>query len=105
MSKYIRGIGKSFGVQPRAASNPASAQMSEPEIWNYEPEVGSSEYLSLRTRALRYRSLVPSMLYATTCCRPETAFAISKLSSDHLVVRPEGPSAEGPIVLESSSIL
>ena len=79
MSKYIRGIGKSFGVQPRAASNPASAQMSEPEIWNYEPEVGSSEYLSLRTRALRYRSLVPSMLYATTCCRPETAFAISKL--------------------------
>ena len=70
---------ENFGVQPRVASNPACAAMADPEIWNYTPVLGSSEYLRLRTRALRYRSLVPSMLYATTCCRSETAFAISKL--------------------------
>ena len=80
MAKYICGLGKKFGIPDKSYRVPASEEMAK-EDWDLEPIVGSSEYLSLRKRALEYRSLVPSMLYAATCCHPEISYCISRLCS------------------------
>ena len=43
------------------------------------PEIGSPLWHRLETRAVRYRSLVPSMLYLCTTCRPDVAYIIGIL--------------------------
>jgi hypothetical protein len=43
------------------------------------PVAGSAEKLALRERAARYLSLVPSMLYIATTCRPDICFAVGML--------------------------
>ena len=43
------------------------------------PAEGSAEQLALRERAARYLSLVPSILYFATTCRPDICFAVGIL--------------------------
>ena len=43
------------------------------------PLEGSAEQLALRERAARYLSLVPSILYIATTCRPDICFAVGIL--------------------------
>ena len=80
MEKFINKLSKTFGAPPRAFATPASASMASDE-WNAEPVVGSAEWKALQVRAKRNRSLVPSMLYACTACRPEISYAVGRLCS------------------------
>ena len=77
MTKYLKNLSKKFGYSGKTQAVPASVTMAT-DAWDVEPTVGSSEYLALRPRAERFRSLVPSCLYAITCCRPEAAYAVGK---------------------------
>ena len=76
--KHIDNMLARFGTPSRNSLIPATSEFAE--LANSPlPEVGSDEYFRLRERAIRYRSLVPSMLYASTTTRPDVCYAIGVL--------------------------
>jgi hypothetical protein len=76
--KQIEKILAKFGTPSRGSLVPATSEFAD--LANIPlPEVGSEEYLLLRERALRYRSLVPSILYVATTTRPDITYAVGML--------------------------
>ena len=76
--KAINRIAERFGSPLRTSPVPGREDMAylhdEPL-----PIVESPEWYSLRARAMRYRSLVPSMLYVGSTTRPDISYAIGVL--------------------------
>ena len=70
--KAISKLVQKFGTPNRPSPVPAyedSHELSTVEL----PVVGSPEHLALRSRAERYKSLVPTMLFIVTTTRPDAA--------------------------------
>ena len=75
---HIDRILAKFGTPSRGSLVPATldfVELSDVPL----PIVGSDEYNLLRERAMRYRSLVPSLLYVATTTRPEIAYSVGML--------------------------
>jgi hypothetical protein len=74
----IEKIAAKYGKPQRESKVPMleeDAELSKMEL----PEENSVEWQDLREQASVYRSLVPSMLYLATTCRPDICFAIGIL--------------------------
>ena len=77
-SKFIGQLGQRYGHTGKFDRLPCPMFMAKFDV-SQCPEVGSTEYLKLRERAIRYRSLVAAMLYAVTTVRPEAAYSVGVL--------------------------
>jgi hypothetical protein len=76
--RAIDAMVQQYGLPQRPSQVPCleeNSNMHEESL----PEVGSPLWNKLEPRATRYRSLVPSMLYLCTTCRPDIAYIIGIL--------------------------
>ena len=74
----IEKIAAKYGKPQRESKVPMREE--DAELVHVElPEVDSVEWLDLREQAGIYRSLVPSILYLATTCRPDICFAVGIL--------------------------